>query len=153
MIDSKQCEYHYLCLYTWISIIVSEGNISDIRLISGENLSSGRVEVLYDGEWGTVCDDGWDINDAHVVCRYLGFVYATAAYGNAYYGHGVGRVLLSDVACYGNESYISDCQFEAFGNHDCGHSKDAGVACRFYSNFYFATFISVIVFCPLKMCT
>ncbi|XP_071828932.1 uncharacterized protein [Apostichopus japonicus] len=107
----------------------SEGNISDIRLISGENLSSGRVEVLYDGEWGTVCDDGWDINDAHVVCRYLGFVYATAAYGNAYYGHGVGRVLLSDVACYGNESYISDCQFEAFGNHDCGHSKDAGAAC------------------------
>jgi deleted-in-malignant-brain-tumors protein 1 len=48
----------------------TERNI--IRLIDGDG-SSGRVEVCLDGLWGTVCDDGWDSNDATTVCRQLGY--------------------------------------------------------------------------------
>jgi len=53
-----------------------------IRLMIGDENSTneGRVEVFYNGEWGTICDDSWDYSEALVVCRMLGFVSAVRAY-------------------------------------------------------------------------
>ena len=48
-----------------------------MRLADGPDQYSGRVEVLYDGVWGTVCGEFWDIYDAMVVCRQLG-IYSTS---------------------------------------------------------------------------
>ena len=78
--------------------------------------------------WGTVCDDAWDINDANVVCRQLGYLGATNAYYGGQYGPGTGPIWLDDVACSGNESSIFHCSYTT--QHDCTHSEDAGVSCR-----------------------
>ena len=86
------------------------------------------MEVYHNGEWGTVCDDGWDLNDAQVVCKELGFSNAVAATQGAFYGQGRGLVLLSGLECVGTEWTIANCS-HIRGYFYCSRHQDAGVKC------------------------
>ncbi|KAL9986101.1 hypothetical protein ACROYT_G000181 [Oculina patagonica] len=99
-----------------------------IRLVGSTPLA-GRVEVFYGGQWGTICDHAWDMNDANVVCRQLGFPQASQANRGATHGQGSGPIWMDDVACLGSESYIYECRHRGWGNNDCIHSQDASVQC------------------------
>ncbi|CAJ1059209.1 deleted in malignant brain tumors 1 protein-like [Xyrichtys novacula] len=100
-----------------------------IRLSGSESSCSGRVEVMPNGTWGTVCDDGWDFQDANVVCRQLNCGKAFNIPGGSLFGKGSGPIWLDDVSCLGDERSLSECQHNGFGKHNCGHKEDAAVIC------------------------
>ena len=99
-----------------------------IRLAGGGQ-NYGRVEVFYKGIWGTVCDDHWDLNDAQVVCRQLGFRNASSAPHGAKYGQGSDPIWLDDVSCKGGEASLFNCSHAGWGIENCSHGEDASVVC------------------------
>lgn len=107
---------------------MSDGQL--IRLMAGPDHCSGRVEVYHAGQWGTVCDDDWDLRDADVVCRQLNCGFAREAPKQAWFGMGIGiPILLDNMGCVGGEDSIFDCQSEPVGQHNCMHHEDASVVC------------------------
>lgn len=89
----------------------------------------GRVEIYHNGQYGTVCDDVWDLQDATVVCRQLGYEAAQEAVSSAGFGEGKGTIWLDTVQCTGYEARLEDCHKSLWGVHDCEHAEDAGVRC------------------------
>ena len=92
------------------------------------------MEVYHNGVWGTVCHDGWDWNDAQVVCRELDLGNAVVAEHSAYYGQGSGHIWLDDVGCVGTELIIAQCSHNGWGSHNCNHGDDASVKCNYLGN-------------------
>lgn len=104
-----------------------------VRLVDGPTGHEGRVEVYANGRWGTICDDEFDIKEANVICRMLGYSGAVQAYDRAYYGQGRGRIQMDQLNCAGDETDIFDCPINStIGTHDCTHREDAGVECNIY---------------------
>ncbi|XP_018601024.1 B-cell receptor CD22-like [Scleropages formosus] len=108
------------------STIINNGTV---RLVNGNDRCSGTVEVHLSGQWGTVCDDDWDTNDASVVCRMLGCEGVKEAPGSARFGSGEGTIWLDNMQCSGSETSLLDCQHGGLGTHNCNHGEDAGVIC------------------------
>ena len=115
-----------------------------IRLAGGSNDLQGRVEIMYQGIWGTICDDGWDDNDANVVCRELGYSHGNAT-RQAQFGSGTGPVWLRQVGCTGSESKLSHCTHTGASNTlGCSHAQDVGVQCYGFNGTYIYTYTHTV---------
>eukprot|EP00058_Branchiostoma_floridae_P003918 XP_002589406.1 hypothetical protein BRAFLDRAFT_77850 [Branchiostoma floridae] len=116
------------CDHTQDVHVICTGDVS-VRLTGGQNSSEGQVEIrIPNDDWGTVCDDGFDDRDAQVVCRQLGYRGGVARVGGVF-PEGTGNIWLDNLNCAGNESSVSDCEINRWGDHDCTHKEDAGVVC------------------------
>uniref|UniRef100_A0A8C0JAF4 Soluble scavenger receptor cysteine-rich domain-containing protein SSC5D n=1 Tax=Chelonoidis abingdonii TaxID=106734 RepID=A0A8C0JAF4_CHEAB len=103
--------------------------VAQLRLVNGPSRCAGRVEVLHNQQWGTVCDDNWDLTEARVVCRELGCGTALSAPRGSRFGQGTGHIWLHEVNCTGTEAALSECRARPWGEHNCNHVEDAGVVC------------------------
>ena len=120
---------HMLCCFNSVLFYFADAYPTvSVRLVGGFSDSEGRVEVNYEGTWGTVCNDSfWDLNEATVLCRMLG--YSTVYAYHISYAPGTGTVWMSDVDCTGNENSISECPHIGWGETSCSHTHDAGLYC------------------------
>ena len=133
-------------------LYVAACKYGEIRFVGGSNEYEGRVEICINNQWGTVCDDGWGISDAQVVCSQLGTSFTSGtelclflrfmllilclipmwtgqALSNAYFGEGSGSIFLDNVVCSGTESTLLSCNSSKIGSHNCEHKEDVGVRC------------------------
>ena len=97
--------------------VTVEDNTGNLRLVDGtmtdpgnnDNPSEGRLEIFYNGEWCTICDDYWGHTDENqdVACRQLGFVGGSVEdherFRNSYFPPGTGdqTIALDNVNCKG----------------------------------------------------
>ena len=103
-----------------------------LRLMRGDVGSSspaGLLEIYINGEWGTICNDGFGDEEARVVCKQLGYTGGERA-PQGTYGEGRGPIWLDDIDCSSDAETLSDCTHNGIGEHNCGHDEDVGVECN-----------------------
>eukprot|EP00057_Strongylocentrotus_purpuratus_P009894 XP_011664368.1 PREDICTED: uncharacterized protein LOC105438351 [Strongylocentrotus purpuratus] len=116
---------HIACPHTnEAGVVCSPG----VRLTGGVTPREGKVELLCNGSWGSICHNNWDIDDAIVVCRSLGYGSTLNASGSSVYGSGSGPILLDDVSFTGS---VLDCAQSSIGDNTCTHDEAAGVVCLY----------------------
>ena len=111
-------------------------------LVNGSNALEGRVEIYYNGAWGTVCEQWWSLSDGVVACQQLG---AGIAY-DIPYDHPFGSnlnisIAMSNAVCNGWEDRLQNCggRFGSRVHSSCNHSRDAGLVCIDASEFLLHT--------------
>ena len=101
-----------------------------VRLVDGDGVRSGRVDIFHNDSWGAVLDRDWDIHDATTVCRQFGFLEALEANNDSFFGESDLPVVMDRVACKVTENQLTDCQFVCTSSQQYNHSHEAGVVCK-----------------------
>ena len=101
-----------------------------LRLTGGRVKNEGRLEVLHNRRWGTVCGRGFDIKDANVACRQLGYSRAMSyRINNRRNGRSNGPIYLDRLQCRGTEPSLFHCGHRGIGVHSCNHNQDVSLVC------------------------
>ena len=105
------------------------------RLVGGTTRNAGRIEVLHNDVWGTVCDDFMESSGTrqtsfvNVACRQAGFTAAGSALVTSAVPDGIDPIWLDDVSCTGSETTLPMCTNLGWGIHNCSHFEDIGATC------------------------
>lgn len=110
-------------IYVFFTSVDVGNDLENIRLVSGLSNSSGRIEVFFNREWGTVSNDSSTMVDAYVVCRQFGHPAAVVIYTNLFLGEGSGIVWIKKVRSRERESKILKYKHERFGQPECNHGQ------------------------------
>ena len=82
-------------------------------------------------DWGGVCDDGFDLEEANVICCEAGYnLGAHELFIGSQFGKGLGHILLDELDCKGDESSILECKFDPWNVTDCNDNEWVGVSCH-----------------------
>ena len=126
----------HLSVHSYIDVTSSDTAAEgSVRLVGGDTLLEGRVEVFLLGQWGTVCDYNWDFADATVVCHQLDYAKAIAAPRSSFFGAGSGPSWYYSLYCTGRERNLAECSKSNYNlGSACPHSQDAGAVCSSQSH-------------------
>ncbi|VDI83621.1 Hypothetical predicted protein [Mytilus galloprovincialis] len=97
-----------------------------VRLAGGNGPWEGTVEVNVDRSWGTICNHNFDLSDARVICRMLGFKREIHIWGVAALGQGTEKILLTDLSCTGYELNVGSCGYHTTY---CRQNQAIGISC------------------------
>uniref|UniRef100_A0A4W4GFL8 SRCR domain-containing protein n=1 Tax=Electrophorus electricus TaxID=8005 RepID=A0A4W4GFL8_ELEEL len=114
----------YVNIYLFLTIYIPSAH-----LVNGWDSCSGRVELQYLSDWGSVCGDGWDMRAASVLCGQLKCGSAVAVLGADWFGEGSDHIWADVFHCHGNETHLSECPISSWSRTACSHKQDAGVIC------------------------
>ena len=120
----------YTIIFIYLSIWIENSIAVRIRGPASAN-GTGRVQIFHNGQWASICDDNWGINNARVVCLQLGYKYGVRAIRGGQVLPGSGNLWLHDVNCTGYEQCLSSCSHKGWANQRCTHFNDAGVECSY----------------------
>lgn len=110
---------------------------SDVRLVDGPGRCQGRVEVLHQGQWSTVCKAGWNLRAAKVVCRQLGCGRALLTHSCCNkMTQGKGPIWMRQMSCSGQEANLQDCPLRPLENN-CTHDEDTWMECEGNGRWWF----------------
>uniref|UniRef100_A0A4W4GED7 SRCR domain-containing protein n=1 Tax=Electrophorus electricus TaxID=8005 RepID=A0A4W4GED7_ELEEL len=124
----KQNCSHYSDVGLICSVLCFTGHTA-VRLLNGWDSCSGRVELLYLSDWGSVCGASWDMKAASVLCGQLKCGSAVALLAADWFGEGSGHIWADVFDCHGNETHLSECPISSWSRAECSHKQDAGVIC------------------------
>ena len=107
------------------------------RLVGGAAPNEGRLEVNYDGAFGSVCEDNFGTSEAATVCHQLGFAGASHVALCCQFGQFSGETWLDNVDCRSGDVWLANCTHHGWGVKDCHHGQDIGVVCNGMLIIYF----------------
>ena len=116
-------------LLIFLPLVTAQQN-GAVRLVDGPFPNCGRVEVFYDGKWGTICDQNWVDEDSIVVCKQLGYEGALQTPEDFDFGSSGGPVWIGEITCSQSSSSLIECSHQGWGVHNCSTREyDVTVCC------------------------
>lgn len=128
----------YFTLTTAFFTCARTQSYGELRFVQREDsdsstLSAGLLEIFLNEEWGMICDTGFDMTDASVACRQMGYRTAISFATGFHSPFGIGEngsIWLSNIDCRDpNGLHLLSCAHRKVGTHDCDHFSDIGVVC------------------------